>query len=199
MRSARLKMTRLNKEESKLKLTIQILILMAMLVFSFISCKSPESTTTAATTTTVARIIVSNQSGFSLQIYMDGAFQFWMGNEGEAKITDVSIKEHKMEAYREGTNTLYDSTTIDVVEKTDYTWTIDDPPDINVTNNYGQTLKIYMDNVYYFDLVDEENRWLIDVPWGERFLKATRASDNTEVASITISVDANKDYSWTIQ
>lgn len=192
-------MGRLKKKESNLKLTIQILILMAMLVFSFISCKSPESTTTEETTTTVARIIVSNQSGFSLIIYMDGVFQFWMGNNGEAKITDVSIKEHKMEAYWEGTNTLYSSTTIDVVSKTDYTWTIDDPPDINVTNNFGETLKIYMDDVYYFDLVDEENRWLIDVPWGERFLKATRASDNTEVASITINVDANEDYSWTIQ
>jgi hypothetical protein len=192
-------MVRLKKKEGNLKLTIQILILMAMLVFSFISCKSPESTTTAATTTTVARIIVSNQSGFSLNIYMDGTFQFWMGNKGEAKITDVSLKEHKLEAYKEGTNTLYSSTTIDVVEKTDYTWTIDDPPDINVTNNYGQTLKIYMDDVYYFDLVDEENRWLIDVPFGERFLKATRASDNTEVASTTINVSENKDYSWTIQ
>jgi len=68
-----------------------------------------------------------------------------------------------------------------------------------VTNTYGEALKIYMDGVYQFDLVHEENRWLIDVPFGERFLKANKVSDGAEVASITIDVNENRDYSWIIE
>jgi hypothetical protein len=56
-----------------------------------------------------------------------------------------------------------------------------------------------MDGNYQFDLVDKENRWIIDVAMGERLLKALKASDNKEVASTTINITENKDYSWIIE
>jgi|GEM_PF-865303 len=146
-----------------------------------------------------ARIIIDNEYGESLDIYMDGTFQFLIGHTDTKKIRHVTKDEHDLEARIPGTSTVVDSTTIDVTSYTDYTWTIDDPPDINVTNYYGKTLKIYMDGNYQFDLVDKENRWIIDVAMGERHLKALKASDNKEVASTTIDVTENKDYSWVIE
>jgi hypothetical protein len=68
-----------------------------------------------------------------------------------------------------------------------------------VINQFGKTLKIYMDGDFQFDLANEEDRWIIDVAHGERFLKAFRASDAQEIASITIHVDENTDYSWTVE
>jgi hypothetical protein len=145
----------------------------------------------------VARIIVNNTYSQSLDIFMDSVFQATVANGGTYTITNVALQTHTMEAHLTGPGTLIDTTTIDVTATTDYTYTID-RPDINVTNSFGETLKVYMDDVYRFDLVDGENRWLIFVSLTSHFLKATRM-DGTEVASITINVAANKDYTWTIQ
>ncbi len=147
----------------------------------------------------IARILVYNQYGETLDIYMDGSYQFSLANEEDAKIRGMSLDEHDLEAKVPASGAVVDSETIDVTAYTDYSWTIDDAPDINVVNSYGSTLKIYMDGKYMFDLVNEENRWIMNVAFGSRFLKADRASDAKEVASTTISVTANKDYSWTIE
>jgi hypothetical protein len=180
-----------------------ILILIGILVFMLASCESifgPKTeASTAAATTEEARIIVYNEYMQALDIYMDGTFQFLVEDGDSHKIHDVSLDEHKLEAKLPGTSTVIDSETIDVTTYTDYAWTIDDPPDINVVNKYGKTLKIYMDGNYQFDIVDEEDRWIMDVSMGEHFLKALKTSDNKEVASITINVNTNKDYEWIIQ
>ena len=106
---------------------------------------------------------------------------------------------HLLEARIQGTATLVGSEEIEVENLIDYSWTIDNPPDINVTNQSGLSLRVSLDGVVMFDLADEENRWIMDVAFGERFLKATRLADGREVASITIRVEENTDYAWTIQ
>ncbi len=194
----------IKKRRLSLNFSIGILVMIGILVFSLVSCESifgpsAEESTTEEDEEDEARIIVSNYYGISLNIYMDGILQFLIEHEDEEKIRNVSLDEHELEARNPNTNTVEASEEIDVTSYTDYTWTIDDPPDINVINNYGHTLKIYMDGTYLFDLVDEEDRWIIDVAFGERFLKALKASDNKEVASTTIDVEENKDYTWTIE
>jgi hypothetical protein len=188
----------------KLRVSSGILILIGILVVFLAGCESifgpkAEEEEEEEDEDEEARIIVENQYGESLDIYMDGAFQFLITHTETKKIRDVSKDEHELEARIPGTGTVVDSTTIDVTSYTDFTWTIDDPPDINVTNYYGKTLKIYMDGNYQFDLVDKEDRWIIDVAMGEHMLKALKASDNKEVASTTIDVTENKDYSWVIE
>lgn len=185
-------------------LIFQVLILIGILMFLTISCDSIFGTSSTEEDTTEeegeeARVVVSNQYGKTLDIYMDGVFQFTLYHGDDDTIGDVSHDEHYMEAKRKGTSTVVASTEIDVVSDVDYSWYIDDPPDINVINDYGRTLKIYMDGSYMFELVDEEDRWIVDVSFGERFLKAVKASDDTEVASITIDVTENTDYTWTIE
>jgi len=161
------------------------------------ACKSSTDTNTDTNTTTYqARILVSNTYGQTLEIFMDGTSKFTLTNGASNKIADVSIATHKMEARIPG-GALIDTTEIDVTQQTDYSYSID-RPDINIVNGWGEPLKIYMGDVYQFTLADDENRWLIAVPLASHFLKATRVSDNSEVASITINVTQNKDYSWTI-
>jgi hypothetical protein len=169
-----------------------------LLALTLAGCKSSTSSSTSTSTTLEARILVYNTYSASLDIYMDDAFQFNLPNGGSGTIKNVSLDTHTMTAKLAGTDTVIDTTTIDVTALTDYSYTID-RPDINVTNAFGESLHIYMDDVYRFDLVDDENRWLIDVSLTSHFLKATRVSDNSEVASITINVTQNKDYTWTIQ
>jgi hypothetical protein len=182
---------------------IWFLSLIGILVLFCAGCESifgPKSEETSSTDDSeIARIIVYNSyNNGSLDIYMDGVFQFTLAEDDNAKIKDVTLDEHNLEAKRTGTSTVVDDTTIDVTAYSDYTWTIDDPPDIKVTNGYGTPLKIYMDGEYKFDLENEEDRWLIDVSFGDHYLKALKASDNREVASTTIAVDGNEDYTWTI-
>jgi len=182
---------------------IGFLSLVGILVLCCAGCESifgPKSEeSTSDDDSDIARIIVyNNYNNGSLDVYMDGAFQFTLAEDDDAKIKDVALDEHDLEAKLPGTATVVDDTTIDVTSYTDYTWTIDDPPDIKITNNYGSTLKIYVDGEYKFDLENEEDRWIIDVSFGDHYLKATKASDGREVASTTIEVDGNEDYTWVI-
>ena len=152
---------------------IRLVGLIGILILPLITCKSPTSPDGQGE----ADIIVVNEYGETVDIYMDGSFKFSLRHKSSIEIDNVSLEEHELEARLVGTETVIDSETITVEEKTDYTWTVEDPPDINVTNQYGATLKIYMDGNYQFDLADKENRWIMDVSYGERFLKAIKASD----------------------
>lgn len=181
----------------RLGLFLPLLGVMILLALSLPGCKSSTSSdTNNTTTTTVARILVTNTYGQTLEIFMDGASQLTLTNGNTGTIKDVAIATHTMEA-KIADGTVIDTTTLDVTALTDYAYTID-RPDINVTNSFGEPLKIYYDNVYQFTIVDDENRWLIGVSLASHFLKATRASNDTEVGSTTINVTQNKDYSWTI-
>ena len=188
-------MMRSRQELKKACSSIGIFILTGIFILASIRCKSPTSPNGQGE----ADIIVYSEYDETLDIYMDGNFLFSLGYKGCIEIDNVSLEEHELEAKERNTGLIIDSETIEVNEKIDYAWVIDDPPDINVINKYGKTLEIYMNGEYQFDLVDEENRWIIDVTFGEHFLKAIRASDKGQVASVTINVEENRDYSWTIE
>jgi hypothetical protein len=176
-------------------LPIRILALVAVLALSWFDCKSPTSPGGAGE----ADILVYNDYGELLDIYLDGKFMFSIPFKHQIEIDNVSLEEHALEACLTSTGALIESKTIEPTEYADYSWTINNPPDINVINNSGLVLKVYLDGSYQFDLVDEENRWMMEVAFGDRFLKAVRASDEQEYASITIRVDENMKYSWTIE
>jgi hypothetical protein len=130
---------------------------------------------------------------------MDGTLKFAITYGNSIEIDNVSLSNHLLEAKNIQTGFVVASKTIEVTEKTDYTWTIEHIARINVLNNFGATLKISMDNQYLFDLADNENRWILDVPPGDRLLKAVNAGDGKQVASTTLRITENKDYSWTVE
>ena len=175
----------------------RLLAWLAILAFSWPSCKSPTSPDGAGE----ADIVVTNdyEEGETIDIYLDGELRFSMGFKMTIEIDNVSLEEHALEARLNPTGVLIDSEKIDVIEYTDYSWMVDDPPDIKVINQFDNPLRVLMDGVYQFDLANEESRWIIDVAYGERFLKAFGAADGREIASTTIRVDENTDYSWTIE
>jgi hypothetical protein len=185
---------RLKKKSRSSSAAIRIVVLTGILMLSLIGCKSPTSPGGAGE----ADIIVSNNNTETLDVYLDGVFKFSSKYKSSLEIDNVPLGEHQLEARTQDTGTIYDSTSIDVTENVDYTWNIVDPPDINVVNQREDTLKIYMDGKHQFDLVFEENRWILDVSYGERFLKAVRASDGKEIAAVTIKIDRNADFTWTI-
>jgi hypothetical protein len=167
--------------------------LILLLALSVISCKSPTSPKDGE-----ADIIVLNEYGQSLDIYQNGSFIFSLMNKEYVEIDNVALGAHFLEAKLMGTDETIDTEQIEVLEKKDYGWEIDDPADIVVTNESGIKLDIYLDHVFQFTLDDEEYRWILDVPHGTHFLKAFRTEDQSPVASLTVKIDENKDYSWTI-
>jgi hypothetical protein len=183
---------------------VGLMLLVGFLVLVLAGCESlfgpsSDSSSDSSSDDEEARIIVTNNANETLDIYMDGVFQFTLADSESDKIRDVTKDEHELEAELPGTSTVYDDETIDVTSYTDYSWTIGDSPDIDIINNYGLTLKIYMDGNYQFDIVNEEDRWIMNVSMGEHFLKAAKASNGEEVASTTLDITANKDYTWTIE
>jgi hypothetical protein len=178
-------------------LLLRLLALMAILAFSWLGCKSPTSPGGGGE----ADIVITNdyEEGIIVDIYMDGEFKFSLDFKMTIEIDNVSLDEHTLEARVHATDAFIDSETIDVLEYTDYYWTVDDPPDIKVINQFDKSLQIFMDGVYQFDLARKEGRWIINVAYGERFLMAVGADDGREVASTTIRVKENTDYSWTIE
>jgi len=179
------------------------LVLLGICVILSVGCESVFGPDAAEDTdddeTEIARIIITNNYDSDLDIYMDGEFQFTVLDEDSKKIRDVELNEHELEAKKTGTSTVVDSETIDVTAYQDYTWEITDPPDIQILNSYGIPLKIYLDGDYLFSMVDEETRWIMDLTFAKHFLKAAKVSDGREVASTTINVEENTNYSWTIQ
>lgn len=194
-------------QQSGLRTAAPVLALIATLAFLQTGCESlfGPKTEEAAQTSEEARIICTNNYGEVLDIYMDGKIQFTLGTitSGSAqnntkKIRNVNLNEHTLQGRLTGTSTVVDEQTIDVTSYQDYPYTIGAPPSINISNRFGVTLKIYMDDVYQFDLANDESRWIMNVSKTEHFLKATKASNGKEVASTTITTDANKTYTWSI-
>ena len=200
-------MKRRKKPGAILRTQAPVLIALSSLLLVLAGCESlfGPKTEEATETSEEARIVCTNNYGQTLDFYMDGTLQFTLGTissgtgtNNTKKIHNVILNEHTLQGKLAGTGTVVDEQTIDVTSYTDYAYTVGAPPSIQVSNNYGVTLKIYMDKVFLFDLANGESRWIMDVSKTEHFLKAVKASDGKEVASTSITTDDNKTYSWSI-
>jgi hypothetical protein len=185
---------KLQQLERRLCAAVRIALTAGILIGPWSGCKSPTSPNGKGE----ADIIVISDVEDAMDIYMDGVFMFEIKYKEKIEIDNVTLAEHEMEAKAKGTDTVIESGTVDVVEESDYSWTVDDPPDIYVTNNCKFPVRVSMDGGHQFDLERNDGRWIIDVAYGDRFLKAWSAEDGREVASKTIAIEENQDYSWTI-
>jgi len=182
------------KGTRRINLIMRSLLLLAFLGLSLIGCKSPMSPKGGE-----ADLIIFNEYSDTLDIYINDSFRFAILKNSNVEVDNIPLGTYKVEAKIAGTDIVIASETIEILEKIDYNWMIDDPPDINVTNSIGDDVTVYMDDNYQFDLAHGEDRWIIDVPFGKHFLKAIRVRDATQIASTTINVAENIDYSWTIE
>jgi hypothetical protein len=168
--------------------------LLVGLLFLGAACKSPVTPKDGE-----ADIIIVNDYGVALNIFMNGEYLYPLNHNQSVEIDNLKFGVYNFEARVIDTDEIVASKEVDVTSRDDYTWLIDDPPDINVINDLATDLNIYLDGEFQFLLLDEENRWILDVSFGEHFLSAVRAADGRELASVTVTVEDATDYEWTIK
>ena len=142
-------------------------------------------------------ITVQNDCGIAVDIYMDKNFQFKIEYSESNTINNVSLGLHEFEAKKKGTETLLSYLQVDIYEKTNYTWTILSEASLHVTNAYGETLSIYEEGELLSDIGAQGTLVIENILYGEHLFRAT-TSDGTEVASLSLVMDENKPYLWTI-
>ncbi len=159
------------------------------------NCKSP----TAPEEDVQPYITVRNGSGIALDIYMDGAFQFFLENNEYYYIENVAPGTHLLEAKRKDTDILVKSRTVETTADSRYTWTITSAASLRVTNNYGETLDLYGDGTFQSEIGDQAEVIAANIPYGEHLLEAKKQGGTTVVASTTIDVIEDVQYTWVIQ
>lgn len=188
----RVKMTKHKKGRSTL--FVGIVFAVGICLLASTSCKNittPEDSTDGITVT------VQNDCGIAMDIYLDKNFQFSVEYLESNNINNISLGLHEFEAKKMGTETLLSYLQVDIFEKIDYTWTILSEASLHVTNAYGETLSIYGDGELLSDIGSQGTLVVENVLYGEHLFSAT-TSDGTEVASLSLDMDENKPYLWTI-
>jgi len=144
------------------------------------------------------RIIVRNNLGIAVDIYMDGVYQFFLENKEYYYIENVTLGTHLLEAKIKGTQTLLKSVSAEISENQDYTWTISSTAVVTITNNYGETLSLYGDGTYQTDLDNNSSASIQQIPYGEHLFEAKRPDESEVLVSTQIEVLEDKQYTWTI-
>jgi len=159
-----------------------------------ISCKSPENPDIEIT----ANIFVSNECGLEIDVFMDGVFQFSIEFLYYEVIENVSAGTYEIVAKKKDTEEEIMTDTVDVNASDDYWVSILYSASLKIINEYGEILNIYTNGSLQGELEDKESQVFDNVPYGEHVLEASKTSDNTLVASTTINVVEEKEYTWTI-
>jgi hypothetical protein len=145
-----------------------------------------------------ARILVRNNCGIAVDIYMDAVYQFFLEDKEYYYIENLTLGTHALQAKKKGTDTVLKSISAEITEKKDYTWTINSLAVITITNKYGETLSIYGDGTYQTDIDDQGTATIQSMPYGEHLFEAKRPSQTEVLASTSFEVLEDKEYTWTI-
>lgn len=176
-------------------LTIGIITLLGIFLFVSVNCKNPTSPDDG---TSQATVIVINDCGIALDIYMDGNFQFSVEYSNTNTIRNVSLGLHEFVAKNKGTELVIMSISVEIQKSIDFEWTIESSASLTISNEYGETLSIYGDGSLLDDMDSPGILIVQNILLGEHLLEAKRPSDGTIVASITFDFAENKEYFWTI-
>jgi hypothetical protein len=176
-------------------LTAGTIIILGIFLFATTGCKSPENPQTEI----IANIFVSNECGLALDIYSDGVYQFSLEFLHYDIIESVSSGVHEIVAKEKDTEEAFATQVVNITESKDHWVTFLYTASIKVVNEYGEALNIYTNGSLQGELGDGENQVFTNVPYGDHVIEASTVSDNTLVASVTISVVEEKEYTWTIK
>jgi hypothetical protein len=171
-----------------------IILLLSIFVCSMTGCKSPDSPDVIR-----ANISVSNECGLAIDVYMDGSYQFTLEFLEYATIQSVAEGVYEIVAKKKDTGEVITTEIVNVNAFGEIWVSILSAASIKIINQYGETLNIYTNGSLQGELVDDYFQVFYNVPYGEHVLEASKTSDNTLVASITISVVEEKEYTWTVR
>jgi len=175
-------------------LTAGIVFVLGIFLCSSISCKSPESPDEIS-----ANIFVSNECGLEIDVYMNGVYQFAVEFLYYEVIENVSGGVYEIVAKKKDTEEILATDSVDVNQSGEYWVSILGGASLTISNEYGETLNIYTNGSLQGELEDDESQTFTEVPYGEHVLEASKTSDNTLVATTTIDVVEEKEYTWVIK
>ena len=182
-------------KEARMMHKIGILaVVTCLFLLSSWSCKSPESSEDIRE----ANIIVINTSGTTVDIYLDGVFRFSVNNDASATLEKITLGVHQFQAKLKDSAVVVQEVEFDLDQSGDYEWTILGPSQLTISNSYGETLQISANGEYVGDIADASDITINNVPFGTFLLVATKQSDGSVVASLSIVIDEIKEYFWTI-
>ncbi len=133
----------------------------------------------------------------AIDFFIDGEFKFSVEYETTGSIENLADGTYLFEARRTGSGIFVAQESIFVRINAIYTWTVLSSASIKVINNYGETLSIYNGDINLGSVSDQSDAIVDNVPYGDQTLEAKK-SDETIVATTTISVLADNTYEWTI-
>jgi hypothetical protein len=172
-----------------------MIVWLGIFILTSISCKNPTSPDQEPTQATIT---VGNVCGAAVDIYMDGTFQFSLEYLESNIIQNLTVGTYELEAIKKDSEILVASETFEITQLSDYIWTVQSSAIVTIKNEYGETLSIYTDGGYQDDLADQATMIFQSVPFGEHLLEALRTTDDEKVASLTVDVEENTTYFWTI-
>lgn len=167
--------------------------LSGILVLFLIGCKSASGPTS-----TVTSVLIANQCGATVDIYMDGTSKFTLADGANNLIENVSQGSHLFEAKKSDNGNLVYSSTLNILTGSSYSIAVSGAASVLITNRYGEILKIYVNDAYLGDIGDQASQTAARVRFGSYKYSASRKSDGTAVATTNIDVTEVKEYGWII-
>ena len=166
---------------------------LGILLIALVGCKDNATTDEALQ----ANIIVSNECGIPIDVFMNGDYQFSLDYWEFNTIMNVALTTHELLAKWKGIEKVVLTDSVEVGSLSEHVWTVRSLADIIISNEYGETLNIYGDGSLQLEINDGESEALESIPYGPHVMEA-RKLDNTVVATITITIEENKEYTWTV-
>ena len=178
----------------RLKIILRLPVLAAgiLLLFSS-SCKNSTGPDFFEVT-----LVAYNNSGTAVDIFLDDEYRITLEYGASGGITGVSNGSHQLIVKQKGLELLITTQQIVINEESEYTWVIDGPSSIKITNNYGEALRIYSGSSLMGDIENNDSQSITEVPFGTHELLAVRISDLEAVKAVTIVVTEVKEYTWII-
>ncbi len=168
--------------------------LLGILLMALMSCKSPSSPDEDLK----AYLHVYNTCGAAVDIFVDEVFKRSLENDSNFTFDVVDEGTYLLEAYKTGTEISVAYGQVQVFFGGEYSWYVEGPSAIMVTNNYGETLQIHVNGTYLGDLDHSYSEQISNVTFGEHTIEGKKPINGEVVASITFEVADVGDYFWEI-
>jgi hypothetical protein len=163
-----------------------------LLLFGFFGCDG------STTPEFEAHLIVQNECGATVDIFVNGTFEFTLATGSTDEVRDIAQGSYLLEAKKTDTQATVFSDNLDVQSSGDYFWTITGQATITINNQVGQTVKIYINGTYVGDIDDQGSQSIENVPFGSQGFQALDVNLTEVLGQTTIDVAEVKEYIWNI-
>jgi hypothetical protein len=166
--------------------------LAGLLILAAASCKSSSTSTTEAT------INVANNSGATVNVYLDGTLKLTLTDAGNSTIENVGAGTRLIEIYTSDSGLLILSKSLTVEVGGNYAVVAEGVGSLRISNAYGEILSIYQDGSYLGDIGDQISLVITKIRFGGHTYEARQRGGTTAVASTTFQVTDASEHSWLI-